>query len=137
MSTAAAAQADTAADAADPGKDTEAVGGSDTTAPTETADEAQQAGADAYTSAVAEIATLDADDAVLLQGVVDCFFEEDGALVVVDFKTDRIAPGETEARVARYRAQLEAYSIALSRVMEKPVREKILYFFAPGEEVRI
>lgn len=51
MSTADAAQADTAADAADPGKDTEAVGGSDTTAPTETADEAQQAGADAYTSA--------------------------------------------------------------------------------------
>ena len=84
-----------------------------------------------------ELTGADSDDPVLLQGVVDCFFEEDGALVVVDFKTDRIAPGETEARVARYRAQLEAYSIALSRVMEKPVREKILYFFAPGEEVRI
>lgn len=66
MSTADAAQADTAADAADPGKDTEAVGGSDTTAPTETADEAQQAGADAYTSAAAEIATLDADDQSIL-----------------------------------------------------------------------
>ena len=60
------AAADTAADAADPGKDTEAVGGSDTTAPTETADEAQQAGADAYTSAAAEIATLDADDQSIL-----------------------------------------------------------------------
>ena len=66
MSTADAAQADTAADAADPGKDTEAVGGSDTTAPTEAADEAQQAGADAYTSAAAEIATLDADDQSIL-----------------------------------------------------------------------
>ncbi|HCQ69208.1 MAG TPA: hypothetical protein DIU02_07680, partial [Subdoligranulum sp.] len=41
-------------------------GGSDTTAPTETADEAQQAGADAYTSAAAEIATLDADDQSIL-----------------------------------------------------------------------
>lgn len=39
---------------------------------------------------VRDFATLDADDAVLLQGVVDCFFEEDGELVVVDFKTDRI-----------------------------------------------
>lgn len=66
MSTADAAQADTAADAADPGKDTEAVGGSDTSAPTETADKAQQAGADAYTSAAAEIATLDADDQSIL-----------------------------------------------------------------------
>ena len=42
------------------------MGGSDTTAPTETADEAQQAGADAYTSAAAEIATLDADDQSIL-----------------------------------------------------------------------
>ena len=134
MSTADAAQGDTAADAADPGKDTEAVGGSDTTAPTETADEAQQAGADAYTSAAAEIATLDADDAVLLQGVVDCFFEEDGELVGVDFKTDRIGRTQIEERAEHYRPQLEAYSMALMRVMGKKVREKVLYFFSVGEE---
>ena len=77
------------------------------------------------------------DDAVLLQGVVDCFFEEDGELVVVDFKTDRVTSAETAARAEYYRAQLEAYAAALERIMEKPVREKLLYFFAAGECVKL
>ena len=77
------------------------------------------------------------DDAVLVQGVVDCFFEEDGALVVLDFKTARVKPGGAGARAERYRAQLETYAAALARIMEKPVREKLLYFFATGESVSI
>ena len=86
---------------------------------------------------VRELADVDADDKVLLQGVVDCFFEEDGALVVVDFKTDRVSPAQLAERAERYRPQLEAYSMALERVMERPVKERVLYFFAAGEEVRI
>ena len=74
-----------------------------------------------------------ADDEVLLQGVVDCFFEEDGGLVVLDFKTDRITSAETAARAAYYRGQLETYSHALERIMGMPVREKLLYFFATDE----
>lgn len=50
-------------------------------------------------SAARFVPEASAGDEILLQGVVDCFFEEDGALVVVDFKTDRIAPGR--ARRAR------------------------------------
>ena len=60
-----AAAADTTAtgsDAADPDKDTEAVGGKDTSAPAETTDEAQQQGAEAYAYAAAKLAGLDADD---------------------------------------------------------------------------
>ena len=83
---------------------------------------------------VRDFATLDADDAVLLQGVVDCFFEENGELVVVDFKTDRIGRTQIEERAEHYRPQLEAYSMALMRVMGKKVREKVLYFFSVGEE---
>ena len=83
---------------------------------------------------VRDFATLDADDAVLLQGVVDCFFEEDGELVVVDFKTDRIGRTQIEERAEHYRPQLETYSMALMRVMGKKVREKVLYFFSVGEE---
>lgn len=83
---------------------------------------------------VRDFATLDADDAVLLQGVVDCFFEENGELVVVDFKTDRIGRTQIEERAEYYRPQLETYSMALMRVMGKKVREKVLYFFSVGEE---
>ena len=83
---------------------------------------------------VRDFSSLDADDSVLLQGVVDCFFEEDGELVVVDFKTDRIGRTQIEERAEHYRPQLEAYSMALMRVMGKKVREKVLYFFSVGEE---
>ena len=86
---------------------------------------------------VREFADVDSDDEVLLQGVVDCFFEEDGALVVVDFKTDRVTRAEMSARAERYRPQLEAYSMALSRVTGKPVRERVLYFFSVGEALRL
>ena len=79
----------------------------------------------------------DASDQVLLQGVVDCFFEEDGALVVLDFKTDRITPDETAERSAYYKPQLDAYAAALSRIMDMPVKEKLLYFFRTGETVAL
>lgn len=79
----------------------------------------------------------DASDQVLLQGVVDCFFEEDGALVVLDFKTDRITPDETAERSAYYKPQLDAYAAALSRILQMPVKEKLLYFFRTGETVAL
>ena len=78
------------------------------------------------------------DDSVLLQGVVDCFFENaDGSLTVVDFKTDRVRQGEEAARAETYRAQLCAYAHALSRILERPVRERVLYFLATGAEVTV
>ena len=69
---------------------------------------------------------------VLLQGVVDCFFEEDGQLVLLDFKTDRVRAGEEEAAAAGYREQLEAYAYALRRITGKPVREKAVFFLRTG-----
>ena len=86
---------------------------------------------------VRDFSSLDADDSVLLQGVVDCFFEEDGTLVVVDFKTDRVAPDALAERAEHYRPQLEAYSLALAQVIGKPVKEKILYFLRRGEQITL
>lgn len=88
-------------------------------------------------SAAAFVPDASAGDEILLQGVVDCFFEEDGALVVVDFKTDRAAPDRIAECAEHYRPQLEAYSLALSQVLEKPVKEKILYFLHCGQSVSI
>ena len=80
-------------------------------------------GAKEYTEAVE-------GEELLLQGVVDCCFREDGKLVVVDFKTDRIRAGEEPQRAAFYQGQLEAYSKALEKIFRTEVKEKILYFFA-------
>ncbi len=58
------------------------------------------------------------EDAILLQGVVDCWFETPDGIVVVDFKTDHVQTDEEVARHAElYRGQLAAYSLALSRVL--------------------
>ena len=74
---------------------------------------------------------------LLLQGVVDCCFETDDGLVVVDFKTDRIRPGEEMQRAEVYRPQLEAYAHALEQVLEKSVCRKVLWFFATGSAVTL
>ena len=77
-----------------------------------------------------------AGDPMLLQGVVDCCFETAAGLTVVDFKTDRVFTAEElRVRAERYRPQLEAYSRALERVLEKPVARRVLFFLSAGESV--
>ena len=89
-----------------------------------------------------DAAQYDADirweEQILLQGVVDCCFETDGALTVVDFKTDQVyTDWEIRRRAETYRPQLEAYSRALEQILEKPVVRKVLYFLAPGSEFEL
>ena len=72
---------------------------------------------------------------MMLQGVADACFRTAEGLVVADFKTDRLQPGEEIERAERYRPQLEAYSLALSRVLEEPVCRRVLYFFSTGVQV--
>ncbi len=74
---------------------------------------------------------------LLLQGVADCVFETDGGLAVVDFKTDRVTDGELSRRAETYRPQLAAYAAALEKILEKPVTERILYFFTAGTEISL
>ena len=75
---------------------------------------------------------------ILLQGVVDCCFETAEGLTVVDFKTDHVfTAAEVRRRAEHYRPQLEAYSRALERVLEKTVTRRALYFLAAGETVDI
>jgi len=74
---------------------------------------------------------------VMLQGVVDCFFETGEGLTVVDFKTDRVKGEALRRRAEEYRAQVEAYSEALSRIFGKKVCRKVLYFFHTGETVEL
>ena len=79
-----------------------------------------------------------ADDEVLLQGVVDCLLEEDGALTVIDYKTDAVRTDEQlEERRAHYAPQLRAYAAAMERIFKKPVKECVLYFLSAGKEARV
>lgn len=72
---------------------------------------------------------------ILLQGVVDCCLEEDGELVIIDYKTDSLkTEEETEERAKMYAGQVRAYADALSGIFGKPVRECVLYFLSNGVE---
>ena len=66
---------------------------------------------------------------------------EEGMCVEVPFgKGDHLRQGyvvEITDRAERYRPQLEAYSLALTRVLEAPVTRRVLYFLTPGEAVEI
>ena len=70
----------------------------------------------------------------MLQGIADCMFEEDGEIVLVDYKTDRV--NSEKILVSRYDLQIKLYSAALSRIFGKRVREAYLYSFSLGKAVK-
>lgn len=74
----------------------------------------------------------EAGEQVLLQGVVDLWFETLEGITIVDFKTDRIAAGDAAVRAERYRGQMETYRRALEAVTGKKVARKLLWFLVPG-----
>ena len=76
-----------------------------------------------------------AGESVLLQGVVDAALIEPEGICVVDFKTDRVTSESVHARAEEYRAQLQTYRDALSRIFQKPVLEMHLYFLSIGKDV--
>lgn len=74
---------------------------------------------------------------VLLQGVVDCALIENDGITIVDFKTDRVNDSTVSTTAERYRPQVEVYGEALSRIYEKPIKRKLLYFFQLGRFAEI
>lgn len=74
---------------------------------------------------------------LLLQGAIDCWFEENGQVILVDYKTDRIADGTLEEHVERYRPQMRAYAVALREMIGKPVAQAVLCFLDAGQSVEV
>lgn len=72
-------------------------------------------------------------EVMLVQGIIDAFFEEEDYVVLMDYKTDAVN-NETEL-TRRYSKQLEIYAEAIERISGKKVREKIIYSFALGREI--
>lgn len=75
------------------------------------------------------------EEMVLIQGIIDVFFEEEGEMVLLDYKTDRIRTGKELAE--RYRAQIQLYKSAIERATGKNVKEQLLYSFCLSEVVEL
>jgi len=78
--------------------------------------------------------TLLSDGQLILQGVLDSCFLEDGAWVLVDYKTDW---GDPQELLARYSGQMRWYMRALRDITLQPVKEAWLYLLRRGEAVAV
>lgn len=82
-----------------------------------------------------EAAGADPEEKILVQGIIDVYFEEPDGLTVLDYKTDRVkSAGELKDK---YHAQLDYYARALTQLTGKPVKEKIIYSFTLREEIKV
>ena len=77
---------------------------------------------------------------VPVQGVIDAMFIEDGEIVILDYKTDRVEEGaeDPEGRLVKlYKMQLDLYAQAAERLLGLKVKEKLLYSFSLEKEIRV
>ena len=72
-------------------------------------------------------AAFPSEETVLIQGIIDVFFVEEDGLVLLDYKTDSV--DSMQELWNRYETQLDYYQEALQKLMDKPVKERILYSF--------
>ena len=75
------------------------------------------------------------EETVILQGAVDLAFVEDGELVIVDYKTDRVKAPEELAE--RYASQLLLYKDAMEECLSLPVKECLIYSIRHSKEVAV
>lgn len=84
------------------------------------------------------------DEPVLIQGIVDCVFEDEHGLVLLDYKTDgisgRFKGGFAEARPVlenRYKIQIDMYTRALEQILKREVNERYLFFFDGAHTIKL
>ncbi len=73
-------------------------------------------------------------DSIMVQGIIDAYFEEDGEIVLMDYKTDRISEKKL---VNRYHVQTELYAEALHKATGMRVKESWLYSFHTDRPVEV
>ncbi|MEC0108409.1 helicase-exonuclease AddAB subunit AddA [Paenibacillus taichungensis] len=79
------------------------------------------------------------NEMVLVQGIIDCLYEVDGELILLDYKTDRVLEhrGGLDKLTENYRFQLELYGRAIEDILGRKVDRKWLYFFDGGLAVKL
>ncbi|CAI9394860.1 ATP-dependent helicase/nuclease subunit A [Bacillus sp. T2.9-1] len=84
------------------------------------------------------------EEPVLVQGIIDVFFEDELGTVLLDYKTDTITArykgGYEEAKPileSRYKIQMELYTEALEKILKRNIEEKYLFFFDGGQVLEL
>lgn len=76
------------------------------------------------------------DDEILVQGVIDLYFEnQDGTITLVDYKTDNL--DKPSDFIEKYKVQLDYYKKALEMLTNKKVEDVIIYSFKLNQEIKL
>ena len=80
---------------------------------------------------------LEEGEHILIQGVIDVFFEEEDGVVLVDYKTDRVPRGKAGETllIQRYKTQMDYYQRAIEQISGKKVKDRILYSVIMDREI--
>ena len=78
----------------------------------------------------------DSDEPILLQGVIDACFIEDGAWVLLDYKTDRV-DGDPNEYAKKHKKQVALYAKALEQLSGMPVKERHIVLLGANTEVAV
>jgi len=80
---------------------------------------------------------IDREETILVRGIIDCLFETEKGMVIIDYKTDAVSASEVNSRADAYRIQMRFYKKAVEEILERDVTGVYLYFLAPAMAVRL
>ncbi len=83
------------------------------------------------------INSLNKNDIILIQGIIDCYFYEDDQVVIIDYKTDKISDENLELIKQEYSPQILSYKEAVEKITDKKVKACYLYLFDISQAVEI
>ena len=67
--------------------------------------------------------------------IIDVFFEEDGKIILLDYKTDKV--DSKEELVVRYEKQLRLYEDAIAKAYDAVIGDVLIYSFSLNETISL
>src|SRR5262249_39281193 len=74
---------------------------------------------------------------LVIRGQIDLWFEADGAIEGVDYKTDDVTAADAHARARDYAMQLRLYAIAIERIAGRAPSRAWLHFLRPDAVIEV
>ncbi len=84
-----------------------------------------------------QVQSIDTEQAIVVQGIIDAYFREGDQLILLDYKTDHIKEGQEEVLRERYKTQILYYKDTLEQLTGLTVSETYIYSFSLGKEIRL
>lgn len=77
------------------------------------------------------------EEEILVQGIIDAYFEEEDGLILVDYKTDKVQKGQEKELAEKYTVQMQYYKKALEMITDREVKEIYIYSTGLGKAVLV